>query len=224
MASLPDPEDDETGWESDERDEPQPKDPTPPLMSPFLVLPSVEAAVSYDFETYGFDLKTTATSLGLDELGVAKLINFIRREIGSPTEPVPGLVRALLQRITKEASFFEGDVFLKPSREDDPYLRSLGMFSSEDWSDEEETEERQLDVVLAQLELAKSVGVGQEGSVSAEGTGVVVAGGSGCALESKRAEQSGTATAIQQQVAATKAELQERLAISTRRLESGRGL
>jgi len=186
MSSLAAAEDDETGWQSDEEGDTHKENPTPPLFSPFLTLPSVVSAYEHDMATYGFDLKTTAAALELDEYGVAKVVNFIRNEIGSPIEAVPEIAREIQGKIVSGASFFEGDTYLKPAFENDPFLQSLGLFTVDDWSDEEEGVEdetvlqRQLDVALAKLELAKRVGGCVDGSAStAEANGSTANNGGG---------------------------------------------
>lgn len=56
------------------------------------VLPSVEEALAYDAQTYGWELGKECARLGVDEYGRMRLINYIRREVGDAKLGLSGIL------------------------------------------------------------------------------------------------------------------------------------
>ena len=90
------------------------------------ILSSVEMLVAHDAELFKFDLKLVVTSVCSDDVGVIKLINFIRAMVADVTvhqdEEVNEafIIELTKQIVTKE--FMQNDVYMKPVIEDDPLL------------------------------------------------------------------------------------------------------
>lgn len=86
---------------------------------------SLQAAIAYDKEKFGFDLQEVCAKLRLDFYARVRLVNFLRK-----TRPRPDVVKSL----TGNEPLFTDDAYLVPVIQEDPYLR----MGSDDWSDEDE--------------------------------------------------------------------------------------
>jgi protein arginine N-methyltransferase 3 len=106
-----------------------------PLLSPFLHLPSVDEACAHDLAIYEFDLQATASQRGLDFYGVARLVNWLRREVGrlAPTAEAPLSAEAVRTLVVESAELeTDDDLLLKPVDPGDPYLHCLDRFIIDD--------------------------------------------------------------------------------------------
>ncbi|KAF6755854.1 arginine N-methyltransferase 3 [Ephemerocybe angulata] len=92
------------------------------------VLGSVEAAISHDSSTHGFDVNQVSSKLGLDFHGRVRLINYIRKNKLTPAQA---------RELKGSEPWFKSDEYLVPVIESDPLIQ----VSLDDWSDSEDDEE-----------------------------------------------------------------------------------
>ncbi|KIM43061.1 hypothetical protein M413DRAFT_443870 [Hebeloma cylindrosporum] len=92
------------------------------------VLPSVEAALAYDKETYHFSLDEVCKRLSLDFHGRVRLINYIRKHKLTPTD---------VSVVQGAEEWLSSDEYLVPVIENDPLIQS----SSDNWSDSDVEED-----------------------------------------------------------------------------------
>lgn len=88
----------------------------------------LQAAIVYDKEKHGFDIRDFSEALRLDFYARVRLVNFLRRK-----RPLPSDVKAY----TSKEAFLSDDSYLIPVVQDDPYLQ----FGGEAWSDDEDAGE-----------------------------------------------------------------------------------
>ncbi|KAK9835065.1 hypothetical protein WJX81_008355 [Elliptochloris bilobata] len=87
------------------------------------LLPSVAAALDYDAEKHGVDLRKLRIEKGLDDYSMIACINFTRTEVAAGRDPRPALAS------TTQGFPWAGDRYLQPVLPDDPLL-------CHDWQDE----------------------------------------------------------------------------------------
>ena len=117
-----------------------------------VLLPSVQAQLDFDRQTFDFDLKNIITEMNLqDDLLLIMLVNYIRhvsKSASSSTGTVD--VKALSDSIRNREFITDTDAYMKPVLEDDPLLYGLRDalgegFDRDDYEDDDEEQHDDID-------------------------------------------------------------------------------
>jgi len=107
-----------------------------------ILLPSVQAQLEYDKQTFGFDLKGIITDMNLhDDLLLIMLVNYIRTVVKNTTvADSTGQVdiTALSDSIRNKTFMTDSDTYMKPVLDDDPLLYGLRDALGEGFDDDDE--------------------------------------------------------------------------------------
>jgi hypothetical protein len=106
---------------------------------------SLESMVEYDKQTFGFDLRETVLRLGIDEMAMIMLVNYIRKTVADAgAAPLDAAFFATLnEEINNTKAFMNTELYMKPVLEEDPLLFMLPEFVGlADYEDEEEEVDR----------------------------------------------------------------------------------
>jgi hypothetical protein len=81
------------------------------------VLSSPEAAIQFDAENYGFDIRHFAVREHLEEYDIFRCINWIRKEVKNGINPLPALAQP-----SNTSPWLGNDEYLTPLIAEDPML------------------------------------------------------------------------------------------------------
>lgn len=106
------------------------------------VFPSIALLMEHDMTTYGFSLQEAALSLGMGDLSLIMLINFIRRKVQEANQKIDAAFIDGIKKELSDRSFLQSDENMIPAIQDDPLLfllrDALGITDDEDDEDEDE--------------------------------------------------------------------------------------
>ena len=84
---------------------------------------SVDLLIAYDMDVYNFNLKQVVAEYAIDDISIIKLINFIRfKTLSNTNELITNTFIEDLYNMLVNKTFLDGDLYMKPTLDNDPLL------------------------------------------------------------------------------------------------------